>query len=151
VSSYSQVINQSEIAQLIPHTGMMCLLDKVEFWDSTTIKCITNSHLNSKNPLRSNKELPVYALIEYGAQAMAIHGGLIAKQSGLKITEGYLAALRDVKINTDSINHIESALNVEATQIMASGGNMIYSFSISSNNNLLLDGRATVVAVLKDQ
>jgi len=151
MSQYSQIIKQHDIAALIPHTGAMCLLDEVNFWDSTNIKCVTNSHLNIKNPLRYNNELPVYALIEYGAQAMAVHGGLLAKSSGKTLSEGYLAALRDIRINIESIEFIKSVLVVEAVQKMASGGNMIYSFSISSDNELLLSGRATVVAVLAKQ
>jgi predicted hotdog family 3-hydroxylacyl-ACP dehydratase len=46
------------------------------------------------NPLRNNGSLPVSALIEYGAQAMAVHGALIAKDLTKQIQEGYLAALK---------------------------------------------------------
>jgi predicted hotdog family 3-hydroxylacyl-ACP dehydratase len=39
--------------------------------------------------LRNNGSLPVSALIEYGAQAMAVHGALIAKDLTEQIQEGY--------------------------------------------------------------
>jgi predicted hotdog family 3-hydroxylacyl-ACP dehydratase len=50
---------------------------------------ITQTHQKNDNPLRNNGSLPVSALIEYGAQAMAVHGALIAKDLTKQIQEGY--------------------------------------------------------------
>jgi len=96
--SETQRVDRIEIEKLIPHAGAMCLLDEVIQWDDKNISCISRTHLDINNPLREVDYLPIYALIEYGAQAMAIHGGLLAKKSNKKINEGYLAALRNVKI-----------------------------------------------------
>ena len=90
------MFNNSKLCELIPHSGTMCLIDSIDKWDDESIVCITSTHLKCNNPLLSEGVLPVSALIEYGAQAMAIHGALVANKSGERMQEGYLAALRDV-------------------------------------------------------
>ncbi|HIL87067.1 MAG TPA: 3-hydroxylacyl-ACP dehydratase [Candidatus Marinimicrobia bacterium] len=145
------MFNNFELCELIPHSGKMCLIDSVEKWDDESIICTTQTHLNHDNPLLSNGILPVSALIEYGAQAMAIHGAIIAEKLGEKIQEGYLAALKDVNFfNNLEINNIASPLIIKATRRFASQGNMIYEFLITSENDNLISGRATVVAIFND-
>ena len=145
--SDNKAITKDEIETLIPHSGAMCLLDEVIQWDEKKITCISRSHLDTNNPFCRNHHLSVYALIEYGAQAMAVHGGLLNKRLNNTINEGYLAALRDVQIKKNNISDIESELYIEATQQMASEGNMIYESSITAENEIILSGRATVIAV----
>ncbi|MDT8371967.1 MAG: hypothetical protein RQ783_08265 [Gammaproteobacteria bacterium] len=100
--------------------------------------------------MRNEDGLPVLALIEYGAQAMAVHGGLLAKSMGNKINEGYLAALRDVSFSSGDVSGIHAPLYIEATKLMASQGNMIYNFSVKADDMLLISGRATVVAIFNN-
>ena len=45
-------IYQAEIRTLIPHAGLMCLLDEVTRWDERSIVCISNTHRDPTNPLR---------------------------------------------------------------------------------------------------
>ena len=142
------VIEKDEICELIPHDGLMCLLDKVSEWDDKRIVCSSGTHRNADNPLRSGRGLPVTALIEYGAQAMAIHGGILAKSENRKILGGYIAALRNVSIaSVADVSSINISLRVEAIMQMSSGGNMIYDFTVKADQQRLVSGRATVVAV----
>lgn len=139
------------LCDLILHSGKMCLIDSIEQWDDESIICITQTHQKHDNPLLNNGSLPVSALIEYGAQAMAIHGALVAKKLKEKMQEGYLAALRDVNFyHNFEINNITSPLTIKATRKFASQGNMIYEFLITSEGNNLISGRATVVAIFND-
>lgn len=145
------MFNNAELCELIPHSGKMCLIDSVEKWDDESIMCTTQTHLKHDNPLLSNGILPVSALIEYGAQAMAIHGALIAGKSGEKMQKGYLAALKDVNFFENlEVNNITSPLMIKATRKFASQGNMIYEFLITSESDNLISGRATVVAIFND-
>lgn len=143
----TDVIDKKEICELIPHAGSMCLLDKVIEWDDNHIICSTCTHQDTDNPLRSYGVLATTALIEYGAQAMAVHGGLLAKQTDIAMQSGYLASLRDVHLDIGDVSQINTELCVEAVQQMSSGGNMIYNFSVTANKKPLISGRATVVAV----
>ncbi|SSC07334.1 3-hydroxylacyl-ACP dehydratase [bacterium endosymbiont of Bathymodiolus sp. 5 South] len=140
-----------ELCHLIPHSEKMCLLDTVKQWNSDSIVCITQTHQKNDNPLRNNGSLPVSALIEYGAQAMAVHGALIAKYLTEQMQEGYLAALKNVNFYQNfDINNIASPLIVKATRKFASQGNMIYEFSVASEDTDLISGRATIVAVFNN-
>jgi len=41
------------IAALIPHAGAMCLLQRIEHWDDTSVTVATATHRDSANPLAS--------------------------------------------------------------------------------------------------
>jgi len=140
-------IGHDELCSLIPHSYDMCLLDHVESWNKDNIVCFSQSHYLQTNPLRRDESLSSVHLIEYAAQAMAVHGGLQDREQGKKMTEGYLAALRDVNINLCRLDKIQSELKIEATKIFSQGGNMIYSFKVFSAELELASGRATVVAI----
>src|SRR6478672_10306008 len=71
------------IEQHIPHKGRMCLLDEVLSWDAARIRCRSSSHRATDNPLRAHGRLGAACGIEYAAQAMAVHGALIAAANGV--------------------------------------------------------------------
>jgi predicted hotdog family 3-hydroxylacyl-ACP dehydratase len=56
----------------------MCLLERVTAWDAENIQCEAISHRDLNHPLGNNGKLDATAAIEYAAQAMAVHGALIA-------------------------------------------------------------------------
>lgn len=143
------LIEKDEIRELIPHDGSMCLLDKVIEWDEKRIVCCSETHKNKDNPLRHNHRLPVTALIEYGAQAMAVHGGILAKADNNEIQAGYVASLRNVFLaSVEDVSGINNSLQIEAIKQMSSGGNMIYTFTVKSDQQQLVSGQTTVIAVL---
>ncbi len=140
------MLKHDEICALIPHAGEMCLLDAVKRWDENSIICIANSHRKAAHPLRNSEGLPMLSLLEYGAQAMAVHGCLLAEKETNVMTEGYLAALRDVQLAQGWLSDIEDELEIGVERVYAEAGNMIYSMSISADKKILASGRATVVA-----
>ena len=141
------MIKRDELCNLIPHSFDMCLLNRVEFWDKDKIICYSNSHLLKNNPLRREEKLSSIHVLEYAAQAMAVHGGLHNRKQGLEMTEGYLAALRDVKLHLCDLDKLQAELRIEANKILSQDGNMIYAFTVSSTEIELASGRATVIAV----
>jgi predicted hotdog family 3-hydroxylacyl-ACP dehydratase len=141
------MIEHDELCHLIPHSFDMCLLGRVESWDEKKIICYSNSHLLATNPLRREGTLSSVHVLEYAAQAMAVHGGLHDREQGLQMTEGYLAALRDIKLNLCELDKLKAELRIEAKKILSQGGNMIYAFTVSTAEIELASGRATVIAV----
>lgn len=75
-----QQLDQAGIARRIPHSGSMCLLERLVSWDAQAIHCTTTTHRREDNPLRTASGLLSPNAIEYAAQAMALHGGLIAEE-----------------------------------------------------------------------
>jgi len=138
-------INKAEIRTLIPHSGLMCLLDEVTQWDDRSITCVSNTHRDPANPLRRDGRLSALHAFEYGAQAAAVHGGLRARSLGESAPPGYLAALRDAHLHVTSLDDIRSPLQIHANRLFGDGANTIYECRISSDNVPLADGRVTIV------
>jgi len=139
------LIRREELCGLIPHAGSMCLLDGVERWGPQQIVCLSNSHLDEANPLRRDGILDAVHGVEYAAQAMAVHGGLLAREAGETNPAGFLAALRDVKLHAERLDDKAAPLRIEATELMRSGGSFIYGFSVAAAGVELLSGRLTVM------
>jgi predicted hotdog family 3-hydroxylacyl-ACP dehydratase len=134
------------IESLIPHAGSMCLLERVIEWDAEHIILATATHRSSTNPLRSSGRLRALHLCEYGAQAMAVHGGLIARAAGKTAQPGFLVSLRDVKLNREYVDDLPGELSVRAERLMESMGSWQYGFAVSHDGELLAEGRAAVIA-----
>jgi len=129
----------------IPHQGSMCLLDKVEAWDQEKIACCASSHHAVDNPLRAHGQLGIACGIEYAAQAMAVHGALLAPVNSTRPRVGYLVSVRGVTMAATRLDDIQMDLLITASCIMSSENNILYQFSISADDKLLLEGRAAVV------
>ena len=71
-------LGRADIEALVPHKHAMCLWDEVLDWDAQRIVLRTAGHRDAAHPLRSDGQLRALHLCEYGAQAMAVHGGLLA-------------------------------------------------------------------------
>ncbi|MDN5939821.1 MAG: hypothetical protein L0H83_14330 [Salinisphaera sp.] len=144
-----QPLTREQILALIPHAGAMCLLDRVLRWNSASIHCHSDaSHRDRDHPLRRNGGLVSVHLIEYGAQAAAVHAGLLARESGRPAPAGgFLAALRDVVLGQQQLDGIAGALYVRAACEMAGAQGMIYRFAVESAGAPLASGRLTIMGV----
>ena len=138
-------INKAEIRTLIPHSGLMCLLDEVTLWDDRSITCVTNTHRDPANPLRRDGRLSALHAFEYGAQAAAVHGGLRARSVGEIAQPGYLAALRDAHLHAAHLDDIASPLRICANHLVGEGANTIYECRVLAGNILLANGRITII------
>ena len=130
---------------LIPHRGAMCLLDAVVAWDDERIHMTTRSHARADNPLRSDGRLRAVHLCEYGAQAMAVHGGLLAARSGAIAAPGFLVALRAVRLHVERIDALPQALDVHAEKLAAGDDSWQYAFHVECAGRVLAQGRAAVM------
>lgn len=123
----------------------MCLLDAVVHWDEHSIHCISCSHRDANNPLRTERGLAAINGVEYGAQAMAVHGGLLA---GGRVQPGYLASVRNVSIMSPLLDEMPGDLHIKANWLSGENGNFMYHFTIETENqDLLLSARALVAAL----
>ena len=128
----------------IPHQGSMCLLDQVDAWGSERIRCTASSHRAADNPLRAHGRLGVACGIEYAAQAMAAHGGLLAA-TDTSPRAGYLASVRGVEWHVPRLDDLAADLSVEAERLSGDDNTVLYGFSVSAGERVLLSGRAIVV------
>ncbi len=137
-------LSREWIASHIPHQGTMCLLDEVLSWDTNRISCRSGSHRSPDNPLRADGRLSAACGIEYAAQAMAVHGALLAGGTGGP-RPGLLASVRNVVLNVDRLDNLETDLIAVAERITGDERTVLYDFGVSAGGRVLLSGRASVV------
>jgi predicted hotdog family 3-hydroxylacyl-ACP dehydratase len=138
------VLNQAEIDQLLPHAGNMCLLHAVQSWDEAGIVCTGVSHHHADNPLRYRGELPAISGLEYAAQAMAVHCGLLAQGNGSPPAAGYLGAVRDLKFQVERLDDVPGEITIAAERLIGDRSSAMYAFRITARDRELLAGRASV-------
>lgn len=139
------MIGRAEILALIPHQGAMCLWDEVSAWDTARIRLRSLGHRAPDHPLRSDGRLRAVHLCEYGAQAMAVHGGLRARERGDTAPPGLLVALRAVRLHVARVDQLPGALEGEAEALAETAASQQYAFRILHAGTLLAEGRAAVM------
>ncbi|GAA4855976.1 phosphotransferase [Luteimonas vadosa] len=139
------MIGRAAIEALVPHAGAMCLWDEVLDWDGARIRLRAGTHRAPDHPLRSGGQLRAVHLCEYGAQAMAVHGGLRAQAAGGQARPGMLVALRGVELSVTRIDDLAGALECEAEVLVEAEASQQYGFRILHAGALLAEGRAAVM------
>jgi predicted hotdog family 3-hydroxylacyl-ACP dehydratase len=148
------------ICARLPHAGRMCLLERLESWDEDSVTCIATSHRDADNPLRRGGHLPAVAGVEYAAQAMALHGNLLSTTDTPTAMDGgsagnagavfrppaigYLASVRDLKLDLEDLGTVAEDLRVTARRLSGDTSGFIYEFEIRAGTRALLSGRLTV-------
>jgi predicted hotdog family 3-hydroxylacyl-ACP dehydratase len=145
-------LNREEIAARIPHAGRMVLLDEVSDWDDEYIVCRSAMHQDRGNPLLVGGQLSSVCAIEFAAQAMAVHGSLLVQRDepdGNALTQkpraGFLASVRNVKMDVARLDDIRGVLTIEATRESGDDARVLYQFEVRSGERTLVSGRAAVV------
>ncbi|MFI3188554.1 3-hydroxylacyl-ACP dehydratase [Crenothrix sp. D3] len=108
-------MNRTDIAELIPHSGRMVLLDRIIDFDELSL----SAELTVRNDglLGDANSVPAYAGIEYMAQAIAAYAGIQAKQVGEPIKIGFLLGTRRYTSNVGSFA-VGTMLTLQVTKII---------------------------------
>ena len=138
------IADHAVIDSLIPHKGAMCLLDGIEYHDGQRIICSTMQHRSTSNPLRTSAGLSSLHAIEFAAQAVAVHGGLLATAQA-RPPLGLLLSARDCRFGVRRIDDIEGPLVIEAAQAGNNDETLLYRFKVTAQDVLLAEGRVTVL------
>jgi len=139
-------LERDDWAHLLPHAGAMCLLDAVEAWDATAIHAVSIGHARPDHPLRSGTGLHAVHLAEYGAQAMALHGALLARAGGGEaVRPGMLVSLRDVRLAEAFVDATGGRLEVRAERLYADAAGAQYAFRVAQAGRVLASGRAAAM------
>lgn len=136
-------LSREELCRCVPHAGSMCLLNEVTSWDDERIFARAINHNDADNPLRHGGHLPALCAIEYAAQAMAIHGALMAKND-TPPRVGFIGSVRDVRLHVDHLDGINAPLEIEAIKQLADENHSLYELRVSAAGKELMTGRAAV-------
>jgi predicted hotdog family 3-hydroxylacyl-ACP dehydratase len=134
-----------ELVDLIPHQGPMCLLDCVESWNEDGIVCRATSHHRPDHPLRDRSGLRGLCAIEYGAQAIAAHAGLMGTSADSKAPIGFIAAARDIVVAVARLDDIEEPLTIRADVVLRQGTGHVYEIAVTAGAHIVLTGRLSII------
>jgi predicted hotdog family 3-hydroxylacyl-ACP dehydratase len=132
------------LEHLTPHAGRMRLIARVQSYDSERIVCEADSHIATDNPLREAGALAAVCGLEYGAQAMAIHGAL---QAGMAHAPhiGYLVSAHELRWEVERLDQLPAPLVIEAQRILGSASQVSYQFTLRTITGDVMHGRASVL------
>ncbi len=132
------------LQRLTPHAGNMRLIARVQRHDADCIVCEADSHIATDNPLREAGALAAVCGLEYGAQAMAIHGAL---QAGMAQAPriGYLVSAHELRWQVERLDQLPAPLVIEAQRILGSASQVSYQFTLRTRAGEVMRGRASVV------
>lgn len=141
-------LDKAEIAPLIPHAGGMHLLAGVTALEETMLEAWADGHRDEGHPLRARGVLPASAAIEYAAQAIATHTALVSAPKE-KPPIGYLAVLSGVRWAAPRLDDVAGRLAIRVTRLSATSGGLLYEFSVSGPDGVLVTGQQ-LIALMDD-
>jgi predicted hotdog family 3-hydroxylacyl-ACP dehydratase len=87
------------IAELVPHTGRMRLIDELLAFDGSRAACRVT--LRPDSPFVEAGEIEGLVAIEYMAQAVAAFAGMKARSAGEPVRIGFLLGTRELVLHAD--------------------------------------------------
>ncbi|MGR9088064.1 MAG: ApeP family dehydratase [Gammaproteobacteria bacterium] len=108
-------LNRLKIKDIVPHSGAMVLLDRILSVDDQSLSA--EFVVRGDGLLGSERTVPAWAGIEYMAQAIAAHVGIMAKLRGEAIKMGYLLGTRRYSCNAAEFR-VGSTFKVEVARIL---------------------------------
>ena len=121
----------------------MVLLDAIVSHDDDRIQCRARIDPAADHPLAVNGGLSATALVEYAAQAMAVHGGLKAAP-GAPPRPGRLVSLPRLELGLDTIDGVLD-VTVEAHCLGGDESGQMYRFRVRHGDQELASGQATIM------
>lgn len=136
------------IAELLPHSPPMVLVDAIIQWDEQSIHCHSQSHLQPDNPLRQDGVLSVFAGVEYAAQTMAAHARLLmATADDARPRKGFIAVASKLAARVDTLDSVAAPLLIAADMLAHNADSSLYAFTLSADGQTLLTGQLTAVTI----
>jgi predicted hotdog family 3-hydroxylacyl-ACP dehydratase len=135
-----------DIGSLLPHAGTARMIERVLRWNRDEIVAATARHRAIDNPLRKDGRLAAVHLAEFGAQVMAIHGGLLATADGATPRPALLVSVRDLELRRERIDDLPGDLEITASQLLATPAAWQYRFEVRSSGELIASGRVAAMA-----
>jgi predicted hotdog family 3-hydroxylacyl-ACP dehydratase len=117
-----------DVAELLPHAGKAILIDKVLEYDQESL--IAELVVRDDQLFGDGQSVPAWLGIEYMAQTVAAHGGILRYLAGKPINLGFLVGTRRYTSNISTIN-VGTCLTVQVKKIVEDQGLSVFMCQIS--------------------
>lgn len=112
-------MKEYEIEQLLPHEGSMMLLQKMLAYDEDSMTA--QVMVRGDGLFGDDKRVPAWLGIEYMAQTVAAHGGMMCKLAGKPLTPGFLLGTRRYQCNVAAFE-VGSVMTVTVKRLIQDQG-----------------------------
>ncbi len=135
-------MNNYVIADVVPHSGPMVLLDKVEHWDAEQLQA--SLLIRPGLPFANQEGIPAWVGIEYMAQAVGAYAGIMSRERGEPVKIGFLVGSRRYECNCSNFP-LGSLLTVSIREEMQ-GDNGLSVFHCRITGQTADDDHSTIEA-----
>lgn len=123
------------IEHVVPHSGVMCLLDHVV--DSDDLSLHASVMLTTSSLFVQQEGMPSWVGIEYMAQAVAAYAGVQARKVGKPVAIGFLVGTRKY-VSTRPFFPLNKVVDVCVTLVLrADNGLAVFDCQITVGDELL--------------
>jgi len=136
----------SDIGKLLPHAGDSVLLERVVSSSDEEIRVATTLHRWADNPLRRHGRLAAVHLVEFAAQAMALHGALRDQAAGREPRAALLVSVRDLVLGCEHLEGLEGELEIVARALLVDAHSWQYGFTVLHAGREIASGRVAAMA-----
>ncbi len=129
---------------IMPHAGIMVLLDKVLSYDQQSM--VVKTTVRNDGLFGNEQTIPAWLGIEYMAQTVAAHGGMMCYLAGKPINVGFLVGTRRYNCNIATFK-VGTILTISVERVMGDQGLCVFfcqvvgeGIDISAKLNVYLPG-----------
>jgi len=119
-----------DVAELLPHDGNMVLLDRVVAYDQESL--VAEVMVHDDGLFGDGKTIPAWIGIEYMAQTVAAHGGMMCHLAGKPIQLGFLLGTRRYTSNISDFT-VGTQLIVKVNRLVEDQGMGVFDCQISGD------------------
>ena len=109
----------------------MLLLDSVLRWDEQSLVALSARHKRPDHPLAQSGVMPAVHLLEYAAQAAAVHIGLaMTAVAARRPPAGVLAYVRGLRLLCEHVSDMDPVLHIAVQRKARIPGGFAYAFDV---------------------
>lgn len=143
------LINKAEkLAALLPHGAGMSLFDAVELCSDSKIIAHSTRHQATDYPFcdTDSNNISSILLVEYGAQAAALHARLNAEISPHEENQKiFIGSVRDLVLHLPEFQSSDGQLTITAELQFGDKNGAIYLFAATINDEPLAEGKMALL------
>lgn len=135
------ITDSGSLVDLVDHRGPMAFIDELVSAEGDAARC--RAVIRADNPFLLNNRLPVWVLVEYMAQSVAVFAGYMRASRGTERRHGLLLGCRNLRM-ADVALEIGTRLEIEVVQIARFESLGSFAGKVTCNETVAASGTLSV-------